>query len=173
MTPERKTALNRLRDSIVIPGLAGAAARRIAAAAPPADVRPRYSAGPLAGKLKSKRARLEESLGLDGPADEVGEWLPEALQIPAWREAYATYERLYGDEVGAEKIAARSEAGIEIAAKHLGLTVEQFKIMQADPARMGELLAREHNARTREQIASLEADLRPLPEKVEPEAPAE
>lgn len=167
MDAETRKRLRSFRETVLRP----VAARKAAAQEPAKDSRARFDRGPLAGKLKNPRERLEESLGLDDP--QADEWLPQALELPEWRAAYEKYERLYGDAVGAEKIAARTEAGIETAARYLGLTVAEFTAMQGDPARMGELLVREHNAATRERIAALEASMRPLPEKVEPGKAAE
>lgn len=159
MTPERKLALNRLRDAVVIPALAGNAAKAIAAAAPPADPRPRFAAGPLRGQLKDKKARMEEQLGLDDP--EANQWLGEAAQDPTWKALYDKYETHFGPQVLAEEKARREDASIKSAADSLGTTPDRM----LDPANAAEMREREQNAQLRERIADLEGRIRPIPER--------
>ncbi len=170
MTPEQAARLDKIRETVIVPALLRGRVKAIPVdAPPPKDEPPRYKLGPLAGKLKDRRARMEEELGMGDP--EAKEWQAEALQDPKWRALYGEYEREFGEQVAAEKLAARTERGIEIAAKSLGLELEEFKRMQGDPARMKDFLTLERNAQIRDQIALLEAKIQPPPEVPEEPEP--
>ena len=167
MNAETRNRLRAFRENVLAPGARKIAAAPVAEA--PADTRPRFVSGPMAGKLKDSYQRGREALGLDG--EDAGEWFQEAMQDPAYRDRYTAFENRHKDRLQATRNAenvTREAAQVASAAERLRL----------DPAKLGStdwcirnaslLAALERRANLREQAENLTTELATeLPAEVE------